>query len=421
MSLESNNFSLRDSVQNVIAILQPKAKEKKLKITTEFSPSLFGTLKGDSLKVEQILFNIIGNSLKFTSKGGISVKCSVLENYPHRQKISINITDTGIGMSEEYVRNIFKKFNQEDGSISRKHGGTGLGMFITRELVNLMKGEISVQSKKNIGTSITVNLPIDKGSQKTRKEVFKEMQNISIEGTKVLLVEDNELNQMVAENSLNHFKCNVTIADNGRKALDILKKERFDIVLMDIQMPEMDGIEATKNFRKEYGKETPIIALTANAFKTEIDNCIKAGMNDYITKPFAEENLLNIIYKYTKNQKKLNSMEKLYDLKSIKVLSRGDDSFVKKMISIFISQTKETIPLVEKSLEEKDFEEVARLIHKIKPSIEGMGILSIKEDIIQLELLAKESKTETSTLYPLFEKIKTILDTSIIQLQEEIK
>lgn len=422
MSLESNNFSLVESIQNVITILQPKAKEKKLKLTSDLSPEIFATLKGDSLKIEQILFNIIGNSLKFTDKGKIIVKCSVLKNWENRQQISISITDTGIGMSEDYVRNIFNKFNQEDSSISRKYGGTGLGMFITREIVNLMKGEIIVKSEKNVGTCITVNLTIEKGSEKNRKEVFMDMQNISIEGTKILLVEDNELNQLVAENSLNHFKCKVTIADNGKKALDILKKEEFDIILMDIQMPEMDGIEATKIFRKEYGNKTPIIALTANAFKTEIENCLKSGMNDYVTKPFMEENLLNIIYKYTKNKEKSNNnTPKLYDLKNIKLLSRGDEAFVQKMLSIFISQTQETIPLVEKSLQENHFIEVARLIHKIKPSIEGIGISSIKEDIIRLEILAKEQSPETSKILSLFEKIKMVLATVITQLKQEIQ
>ena len=424
MSLDNKNFSLQESIHNVIAILQSKAKEKKLKLTTDFSLDISTTLKGDSLKIEQILFNIIGNSLKFTSKGEIKIECNLVKDFPDRQTITIVITDTGIGMSEEYVKNIFKKFNQEDSSVSRKYGGTGLGMPITRELVKLMKGDIMVSSEKNVGTSITVKLTIDKGNERARKETW-EKQNISIAGTKVLLAEDNELNQLVAENSLNHFSCIVTKADHGKMAVDLAKNEPFDIILMDIQMPEMDGIEATRVLRRELGITTPIIALTANAFKTEIDNCINAGMDDYITKPFIEENLLKIIYKYTKNaphlrQKRSGKNEALYDLKNLHTLSRGNDDFIQKMLSIFISQTQETIPLVEKAFNEGNNAEIARLIHKIKPSIEGIKIYSIREDVKNLEISAKEQTTELTELYPLFEKIKQTLNTVIIQLQEEL-
>ncbi|KUJ56808.1 hypothetical protein AR686_09660 [Chryseobacterium aquaticum subsp. greenlandense] len=383
-------------------------------------------MKGDSLKIEQILFNIIGNSLKFTNQGEIKVECTLQKDFPDKQAIIINITDTGIGMSEEYVKNIFKKFNQEDSSVSRKYGGTGLGMPITKELVKLMKGEIIVKSKKNIGTCVTLKFTIDKGSGGNRKGNALEKQDISIAGTKVLLVEDNELNQLVAENSLNYFKCSVTKADNGKMAVEIARNEPFDIILMDIQMPEMDGIEATKVLREELEIRTPIIALTANAFKTEIDNCINAGMNDYITKPFIEENLLKIIYKHTKNAKHLHSKkstgeEVLYDLKNIKTLSRGNEEFVQKMLSIFISQTQETIPLIEKAFEEKNNSEIARLVHKIKPSVEGIGIFSIKEDVKLLEISAKEQKAELTELYALFEKIKQTLNTVINQLKAELK
>lgn len=426
MSLENKNFSLQESIQNVTAILQPKAKEKKLQLITDFSPDISSALKGDSLKIEQILFNIIGNSLKFTNQGKIKVECTLQKDFPDKQAITINITDTGIGMSEEYVKNIFKKFNQEDSSVSRKYGGTGLGMPITKELVKLMKGEIFVKSEKNIGTCVTLKFTIDKGSGGNRKGNALEKQDISIAGTKVLLVEDNELNQLVAENSLNYFKCSVTKADNGKMAVEIARNEPFDIILMDIQMPEMDGIEATKVLREELEIRTPIIALTANAFKTEIDNCINAGMNDYITKPFIEENLLKIIYKHNKNAKHLHSKkstgeEVLYDIKNIKTLSRGNEEFVQKMLSIFISQTQETIPLVEKAFEEKNNSEIARLVHKIKPSVEGIGIFSIKEDVKLLEISAKEQKAELTELYALFEKIKQTLNTVINQLKAELK
>lgn len=423
MLLEDKNFSLQESVENVITILKPKAQEKGLMLTTSFSDKLFPIFKGDPSKIEQVLYNIIGNSLKFTNKGKIAVDCKVLQDRPGQQTFSISITDTGIGMSEEYVRSIFKKFNQEDSSISRKYGGTGLGMSITRELIHLMKGEIDVKSEKNIGTCITIQLVLKKGNKEVSQEVSAEKHNIILDGIRVLLVEDNELNQLVAENSLKHYNCMVTKADNGRIAVELLEKEQFDIILMDIQMPEMDGIEATKIIREEMNIKTPIIALTANAFKTEIDKCISTGMDDYITKPFAEESLVKIIDKHIRTQENtpdgLPIVERPYDLTSIKNLGQGDEQFIRKIITLFITQTQEVLPLIELAFNDKNFAEIARLVHKIRPSVEAVGIVSISGDLKELEISAKEQSMDITKLFPLFEKIKHTLLAVTKQMQED--
>ena len=425
MSLETKNFSLMESVENVITILQPKAEQKNLNLHATFSKNLSPTLKGDSLKTEQILYNIIGNSLKFTHTGEIKVVCKVLKDFTNSQTISISIIDTGIGMNEDYLSKIFKKFNQEDGSISRKYGGTGLGMTITKELITLMNGEIEVKSKKDKGTSVTIIFNIEKGDEKLHRKSTEKKQEISISGLRVLLAEDNELNQIVAENSLKHFNCIVTKADNGRIAVDLLAKQNFDIILMDIQMPELDGIEATEIIRRDLGLKTPIIALTANAFKTEIEKCISAGMNDYITKPFVEESLVNMIFRHTRGKKETSKnplviKETLYNLKTIRGLSRGDEDFINRMLAIFISQTEETIPLVEEAFRNRNYAEISRIIHKIKPSIEGVGIHSIKDDVRQLEMDAKDPDADFTALYSLFVKIKETLTKAIAELKEEL-
>lgn len=423
MLLENKNFSLKDSVENVITILNPRAQEKGLKLTTFFSDKLYPVFKGDPSKIEQVLYNIIGNSLKFTNRGTISVDCKVLQDFPHQQIFSICITDTGIGMSEEYVQSIFKKFNQEDSSISRKYGGTGLGMSITRELIHLMKGEIDVKSEKNVGTSITIQLVLDKGSEQLNNEDSAEQQLIVLDGIRVLLVEDNELNQLVAENSLKHYNCLVTKADNGRIAVELLQKEKFDIILMDIQMPEMDGIEATQILRKDMGIQTPIIALTANAFKSEIDKCISTGMDDYITKPFAEESLITIIDKHIRRQKNQSDAvqvrEMPYDLTGIKKLGQGDEEFIRKIIALFITQTQEMIPLIELAFNNQNLAEIARLVHKIRPSVEAVGITSISADLKELEVSAKEQTMDISKLFVLFGKIKNILTEAINQMKKD--
>jgi PAS domain S-box-containing protein len=371
MSLENEDFILENSIKNVLSVLQPKAIQKGILLTNKMSNEIAKVLKGDSLRVEQILFNLVGNALKFTNEGFVEISCQlVLENH-QTQRISISIKDSGIGMDKQYVDSIFRKFSQEDKTVTRKFGGTGLGMAITKELVHLMNGKIEVNSEKNIGTTIRLLLEFDKGSLEN-VDMNKPRESLaSIDGTRVLLVEDNELNRLVAQNSLKHFNCIVSEAENGAEALELLKKQNYDVILMDIQMPEMDGIEATKIIRNEFLLQTPIIALTANAFKTEIEKCKNAGMNDYITKPFDESVFVETIArqltkskKYqVENHKAITQNNTLYNLSSLNNLSRGNTEFVQKMISIFVEQTTDTIQKIEKAIAINHFEEVFRLTH----------------------------------------------------------
>lgn len=426
MSLDIKDFSLQQTINNVVNVLQPKAYQKNIELSSIFFGNISPVFKGDPLKIEQILYNLIGNSLKFTNKGEIRIECQLLEDKPNKQKIKISIIDSGIGMSEDFINKIYKKFYQEDATIARKVGGTGLGMAITKELVKLMQGRIIIESKKEKGTKIDITLVFHKGIIENIETQSQLSQNISIEGTKILLVEDNELNRMVAQNTLQNFKCLVTEAENGAEALKILEQQQFDIILMDIQMPELDGIKTTEILRKKYNISTPIIALTANAFKTEVEKCKQAGMEDYITKPFSEENLLSIIYQYTKNKKKHVAKtteeekftESIYNLHSIRTLSQGNEEFVKKMLTIFINQTENTIPQIHTLFKEKNYQEIAKLIHKIKPSIEGIGIVSIKDEVKALELKAKETPAEHEELYNMFCKIEKTLLYAVQLLKE---
>lgn len=424
MSLEKEDFVIESSIANVITVLYPKAQQKGINLNSKCNSSIASVLKGDALRIEQILFNLVGNSLKFTQKGEININCNLIKDYPNSQEISISISDTGIGMDKEFLNSIFRKFSQEDKEVTRKFGGTGLGMAITKELVQLMKGRIEIESKKNVGTTIHVFLHFKKGDATNLKNNQQEANTTSLENISILLVEDNDMNRMVAQNSLQYYNCKVTEAENGVEALEILKKENFDIILMDIQMPEMDGIEATKVIRTQFKLKTPIIALTANAFKSEIDKCKKAGMNDYVTKPFDEVNLIETIAKHTirKNDRlskveKIEKDEKLYNLSSLNNLSRGNKEFVEKMIVIFIDQTNSTIEKIQNAIEANNYIEVSQLIHKIKPSIEGIGVISIVNDVKLLEKLTKETPNKQE-VESVFSVIKTTLKKVVTQLQQ---
>jgi len=427
MSLDTEDFVFKKSISNVSTVLQSRFQHKKLKLNIRISSKIEKVLRGDSLRLEQILFNLLGNAIKFTHKGSISINCQVVTNTAVSQELEIAISDTGIGMEDSFVENIFNKFSQEDKGITRKYGGTGLGLSITKELVKLMGGRIDIQSKKNEGTTIRIYINFPKGSDQRIKNLEANKVVVPLDSISILLVEDNFLNRMVAQNSLEYFNCKVTEAENGLIALKILKSRKFDIILMDIQMPEMDGIEATEIIRKELQLKTPIIALTANAFKTEIDRCRKAGMDDYITKPYDENSLIEMIAKHTVNRDKsvlesgisARSLEEnLYDLSSLKKLSRGNTEFYNKMILLFISQTTAVLEQINQAIFEHDFIEVSRLAHKIRPSIESLKISTISNALLLLEKTAKESK-DKDQIAELFTTIKATLEKVIFQLQDQ--
>lgn len=422
MLLDYEDFVFENSITNVVKVLQPKAEQKRLKLTTNISTAVHKVLNGDSLRLEQILFNLVGNALKFTTEGQVSINCEVIKEDSDSQELSISISDTGIGIDKDFVDFIFRKFSQEDKAVTRKFGGTGLGMAITKELVQLMNGRIEVKSEKNKGTTIQIILHFKKGNSDNLKIVHAEKKSISIDNISVLLVEDNDLNRVVAQNSLKYFNCKVTEAVNGIEALEILRKQKFDVILMDIQMPEMDGIEATTIIRNEMKLSTPIIALTANAFKTEIEKCRLAGMDDYITKPFDENVMIEIIAKRVTAHRLTKAKEtvvesKLYNLDSLHDLSKGDANFIDSMLEMFVEQTQSVLEKIEDKIENNDFTEVYQLIHEIKPSIEIFGINSITDKVKELERLAKESD-DKELIRSLFKSVKSTLEEVVVQMQK---
>jgi PAS domain S-box-containing protein len=395
--LDQYHFNLNDTVHDVAAIMVNRAEEKGLKLYTQISEEISPTLIGDSSRIRQILLNLVGNAIKFTDRGNVSMTCNLLEKNGQRQKIRLTIADTGIGMNQAFTQNIFNKFSQEDKSISRKQGGTGLGMAITYELVQLMQGTIQVKSQKDIGTTIDIELILPVGDARKVAVNSTEDEVMDIRDARILLVEDNEFNRLVATSILKHYACEVVEAVNGLEALKVLQNESFDVILMDLQMPVMDGFEATKVMRTELGITTPIIALTANAFKTEIDHCMAVGMNDCVTKPYEEKTLVDAIYKNilqgkSSNNKELNAKlnHMLYNLNKLIDISRGDKDYVRKMIQIFIDQSEASIRQIREAYQAKDLDTVYKTAHRIKPSIDSLEITTLTAEIRAIELLGKE-------------------------------
>ncbi len=294
--LELVDVDIKSLINDLIYSFQVRAKSKNINLNYDFDDKISSLLLGDPVRLHQILNNLLSNAVKFTEAGSVDLCCSLLKDSKESQSLKIKVSDTGIGIDEDKLDLIFETFSQEDQSVTRKFGGTGLGLAISKQLVELYRGELLVESKKGKGTIFTVNIKLNKSLSATSKSIeVSEKERYSIEGSSILLVEDNEFNQLLVESILSDKNVKITCASNGREALEILNSKNFDIILMDIQMPVMDGIEATRIIRNEMKLDVPIIALTANALKDDKDKYLNAGMDSYISKPFEQQELLRII------------------------------------------------------------------------------------------------------------------------------
>lgn len=257
-------------------------------------------LVGDPYRIRQVLLNLAGNAIKFTEAGHVAIACDfVADADGENGEVVFRVTDTGVGIEPEFVKHIFNEFSQEDSSVTRKFGGTGLGLSICRNLLKLMGSDVQLESEKNKGTAMAfaLRLPLGTPLDLAPKHVLPldSPTRQSLRNKHVLLVEDNRFNRQIAKTFLNHAHVQVTEAEHGAEAVELAQYHRFDLILMDIQMPVMDGYAATALLRQQLGLGTPIVALTANAVKGEREKCLAAGMNGYLTKPFKEDELLKIV------------------------------------------------------------------------------------------------------------------------------
>lgn len=292
VELENISFSVENILRNLSLSLGLKAKEKGLQFDYYYDPQLSEYLFGDPHRINQVLMNLISNAIKFTHLGKITVTAAVIKNEEDYQEVRISVRDTGIGIASDRVNAVFQEFSQEDASTTRRYGGTGLGLTISRKIVDMMGGKLEVRSEKNVGSEFYFTLHLKKSEAPVvRLNQF----NPDLSGVKILLVEDNAVNQYLASTLLRSWSAEVEVCSNGATALQVLDDQRFDVILMDLQMPVMDGFETTEVIRKERVDLTPIIALTANALRGEQEACLAIGMNDYITKPFHPEQLYNRI------------------------------------------------------------------------------------------------------------------------------
>lgn len=300
MQIEKADFSLREVVQGTAAVLSARARSKGIELSVEIAPTVPEFLRGDMSRLRQILLNLTGNAVKFTEAGTVQIRVALAELSGEKCLLVFEVQDSGVGISPEAQEKLFKPFSQGDSSTSRKFGGTGLGLVISQNLARLMGGEITFVSQPGLGTTFTLQVPFELGAQPGGR-VAEASEGPRLSG-RVLLAEDNPVNQKVATRQLQKLGLTVDIASNGREAIEALKRRQYPLILMDCQMPEMDGYEATRRIRAEEKENAspriPIVALTADAMSGDREKCFAVGMDDYVPKPVKLDVLEKVLRRY---------------------------------------------------------------------------------------------------------------------------
>lgn len=396
LELEQRLFSLKELLKTTDKIVRNSAQKKGLSLTIKTADNLPEQFEGDLIRLRQILVNLLNNSIKFTNKGSIELSISSSPNPQNapQEELFFKVTDTGIGIPPEKQTTLFEAFTQIDQSISRHYGGTGLGLSIVKELVELMGGKIWIENNPPQGTIFLFTVQLIKHQngidlpQKCSSPKILPKKTVEI-----LLVEDNEINIKVANKFLTRMNFNITTARNGLKALEILNQKKFDLILMDIEMPEMDGLETTLHIRnhppENNSKDIPIIAMTAHAITTFKDKCFNVGMNGYITKPVDFNHLQALISKTLTIPSRPTSM--LNEKETLKRLF-GDRALLLELYNIFLEEIPEKQSSMEHALLIKDRDQFKKIAHSLISLTGAIGAEPPRLKALKLEQISpKES------------------------------
>lgn len=312
MDIESIPFSLKKVVSNIEKVLGMTAKGKGLNVLLNYDEAIPEVLLGDPTRLRQVLLNFGNNAIKFTEEGSVELAVKVTGNSKHSVKLRLEVKDTGVGISEEHQDALFKPFSQGDSSTSRRYGGTGLGLAICSQIASLMNGEVGFDSEFGKGSTFWFDVELPKDKSQMEKDLLSgDDQNGSgltknERDVRILVAEDNKINQKVIRLTLKNEGFDIDIASNGKEALDMFGKKKYDIIFMDVHMPEVDGFEATKQIRaieRDSSSHIPIIAFTASVMQHERELCLESGMDDFIGKPIEKEELISVLNKWFKQKK----------------------------------------------------------------------------------------------------------------------
>ncbi len=407
IELERVVFSLDGTLQNIANLFFPKIEKKGLELLMDVAPDAPRLLTGDPLRLEQVISNLVANSVKFTETGGIRIRVEMQEQGESEVLLRFSVQDTGIGLSEEEIGRLFRPFTQSDNSITRRYGGTGLGLAISRYLITLMGGAITVAGSPGQGCtfSFTARFGIsDRATEHPKPDVtFHEMVR-PIHGSRILLVEDNRLNRELAQEFLERAGFHVTTANHGGEGVERIRAARFDAVLMDLQMPGMDGFQACALMRElPHGERVPIIAMTAAAMPGDKQACIEAGMNGHVSKPVMPHELLNALLEWIPHKNRGNAVELPasfssepfppiagIDGREAAMRMGGDIALFDSLLSHMVTDCSDTLSLVRADLSEGRSDEAAHRLHTLRGVVGNISAVEVTALALQAETAISE-------------------------------
>ena len=431
MTFEKTPFKLSLSIKAMLHLFETKIQEKNLKLITNYDASIPEVLVGDPVRLHQIILNLLSNAIKFTNKGKITITVNLVSEDEDKVKVKFSVADTGIGIKEVKLEKVFENFQQATSGTSRIFGGTGLGLAIVKQLVEGQKGKIDVTSKVNVGSTFSFVLDFKKTNVEAVLEPeITDLNTADVKDIKILVVEDMELNQLLMKTLLDDFGFECEIAANGKIAIEKLKEKSFDIILMDLQMPEMNGFEATEYIRTKMKSTIPIIALTADVTTVDVAKCKEVGMNDYISKPVDERLLYSKLVSVLKKPVLIIEHEvgkdgkqdkfKFVDMSYLLKLTKSNPKLMAEIITVYLNQTPPLVSTMKKSFSDKNWEVLESTIHKMIPSFAIMGInpeitnvaMKIQEYARKLEL--------SNDLNKLILNVENVCTQACIELEIEL-
>lgn len=443
--IEHTDFVMTELVNSMRDVLLFKAEEKGLEFRISVDENIPVRLNGDPTRINQVLINLAGNAVKFTDRGSVAIDVSLEKQEGRTHWIRFDVTDTGIGISPDYVDKIFESFTQAGTDIARKFGGTGLGLTISRQLVTLMQGAISVKSELGKGTCFTVVLPLEESDNQVpvaEMPIIDDSKKHELAKTRLLLAEDNEFNRMVAEETLKELLpgIHIDMAVNGREAVEKVRNNRYDIVLMDIQMPVMDGVEATRTIRTTLpapASHTHIIAMTANVLQEDVQKYFDVGMNAYVSKPFQPGELLLKMATVldegadhhthaepapqaqvqTNHQPAFKPLpQKVTDMQFLAQFTGGNPEKMEKYKGMFLQNGPRLLTNIEDGLRTGDYPAVKIAAHSMKPQLSYMGVKEEVSHIFLIEQTAGE-QAHFDRLPALVEQLKKVCEKAFSELK----
>ena len=431
MTFEQIPFKMSQSISAMLHLFETKIQEKNLKLVKEYDNNIPEVLVGDPVRLHQIILNLVSNAVKFTTKGKITVSVHLLKEDEEKATIEFSVTDTGIGIAENKLEKIFETFRQATSGTSRLYGGTGLGLAIVKQLVEPQGGSVSVKSKMDEGSTFSFILNFQKTSAEAGFETGIAELDTENKNINVLVVEDIVLNQLLMKTLLDDFGFELDIASNGKIAIEKLQAKSYDIILMDLQMPEMNGFEATEYIRNTMNSKIPIIALTADVTTVDLAKCKAVGMNDYIAKPVDERLLYSKIIGLVKkpaltkhNKEKGNEngqreRSKCIDLAFLIRRTKSDPKLMMEMISLYLEQTPPLISMMKQSFLDEDWSSLYAAVHKMIPSFSIMGISTDFENMAKKVQEYASTRQQTDGMSDLVLRLENVCGQACKELKEE--